>query len=48
MALIGVLAQRFATKIEYDASKMKITNRPDIDAFIKEPTREGWSYGENL
>ena len=48
MALVGVLAQRFAAKIEYDAEKMKITNRPDIDAYIKEPTREGWSYGENL
>ena len=48
MALVGVLAQRFATKIEYDADKMKITNRPDINAYIKEPTREGWSYGENL
>lgn len=48
MALIGVLAQRFASKIEYDADKMKITNRPDIDAYIKEPVREGWSYGENF
>lgn len=48
MALVGVLAQRFASKIEYDVDKMKITNRPDINAYIKEPTREGWSYGENL
>ena len=48
MALVGVLAQRFAAKIEYDAKNMKITNRPDIDAYIKEPAREGWSYGESL
>ena len=48
MALVGVLAQRFAAKIQYDADQMKITNRPDIDAYIKEPSREGWSYGENL
>ena len=48
MALVGVLAQRFAAKIEYDADNMKITNRPDIDVYIKESTREGWSYGENL
>jgi len=48
MALVGVLAQRFAAKIEYDADNMKITNRPDIDFYIKESTREGWSYGENL
>jgi hypothetical protein len=48
MALVGVLAQRFAAKIEYDAKNMKITNRPDIDAYTKEPAREGWSYGESL
>ncbi len=48
MALVGVLAQRFAAKIEYDADNMKMMNRPDIDAYIKEPMREGWSYGENL
>jgi hypothetical protein len=48
MALVGVLAQRFAAKIEYDAKNMKITNRPDIDAYIKEPARKGWSYGESL
>ena len=48
MALVGVLAQRFATKIEYNTKKMMITNRPELNAFIKEPTRKGWSYGENL
>jgi hypothetical protein len=48
MALIGVLAQKFATKIEYDAPNMRITNRPDIDAFVKVPARKGWSYGEGI
>jgi len=48
MALIGVLAQRFGAHLEYDAKNMKITNRPDIDAYIKEPSRKGWSYGDNL
>ena len=48
MAIVGSLAQRFATKIEYDSEKMKITNNPNIDKYIKEPTREGWSYGEGL
>jgi hypothetical protein len=48
MIAVGVLAQRFATKVEYDAQNMKITNRPDLDAYIKEPVREGWSFGENL
>lgn len=48
MALVGVLAQRFHTTIEYDAKKMKVTNHPDFDQYIKEPVREGWSYGEEL
>jgi len=48
MALVGVLAQRFHTKIEYDAKNMKVTNHPDMDEYIKEPVREGWSYGEGL
>jgi hypothetical protein len=48
MALLGCLSQRFNSDLEYDADKMKITNRPDIDAFIKPLVRKGWSYGENF
>jgi predicted dehydrogenase len=48
MGLIGVMAQRFNTRLEYDAENMKVTNRPDLDRYIKEPVRKGWSYGENL
>ncbi len=48
MALIGVMAQRFDARLEYDAKNMKITNRPDLDAYIKEPVRKGWSYGDTL
>lgn len=48
MAAIGVMAQRFNTLIEYDAANMKVTNHPEFDVFIKEPVREGWSFGENL
>ena len=48
MALVGVFAQRFNTKINYDAKNMKVIDRPDLDLYIKEPTREGWSFGENL
>ena len=48
MALVGVMAQRFNTRIEYDAANMKVTNHPDCDQYIKEPTRDGWSYGEDL
>jgi predicted dehydrogenase len=46
--LLGVLAQRFDTRIEWDAKAGKITNRPELDAFVKEPAREGWAMGEDL
>jgi predicted dehydrogenase len=48
MASIGVMSQRFNTRIEYDAENMKVTNHPDFDIFIKEPVRQGWEYGEDL
>jgi predicted dehydrogenase len=46
--LLGVLAQRFNTRIEWDAASGRITNHPELNAFVKEPVREGWSYGEDL
>lgn len=48
MILVGVLAQRFVTHLDYDAQNMKVTNRPDLDIYIKTPDRKGWSFGENL
>ncbi|QIA07596.1 Gfo/Idh/MocA family protein [Draconibacterium halophilum] len=48
MAQVGVLAQRFGGTINYDAKNMKATDRPELDKYIKEPVRKGWSYGENL
>ena len=46
--LLGVLAQRFNTRIEWDAKAARITNHPELNAFIKEPVRKGWEYGESL
>ena len=48
MALMGVMAQRFNTRIEYDAKSMKVLNNEPLNNYIKEPVREGWSYGEGL
>jgi len=48
MAQVGVLAQRFGGTINYDAKNMKALGRPELDQFIKEPARKGWSYGEKL
>ena len=35
--LLGVLAQRFGTRIEWDAKAGRITNHPELDAFVREP-----------
>ena len=45
---VGILAQRLNTRIEYDAINMKVKDHPEFDQFIKEPVRDGWSYGEDL
>ena len=48
MILLGVLAQRFDKRIEFDAKNMKVTNHPELNAYLKEPVRKDWAYGENL
>jgi predicted dehydrogenase len=45
---VGILAQRFGGKIDYDAENMKAKGRPELDKYIKEPMRAGWVHGENL
>ncbi len=46
--LLGVIAQRFGGRIEYDAEQMKITNRPELNAWLRLPARDGWKFGESL
>ena len=46
MALIGVLSQRFGGRIDYDSKKMEITNRPELNRFLKEEARHGWRVSE--
>lgn len=46
-ALLGVMAQRFGGRIEWDPKK-GVTNRPELNAFVKEPVRPGWEYGKDL
>ena len=48
MASVGVLAQRFDKRIEFDAESMEITNHPELNQYVKEPVRPGWEYGEDL
>jgi predicted dehydrogenase len=46
--LLGVLAQRFNTRIEWDAKAGRITNHPELAEYVHEPARDGWRYGEDL
>jgi hypothetical protein len=46
--LLGIIACRHGGKIEWDAKNMRITNRPELNAYLKEPVRKGWEYGEGL
>ncbi len=48
MILLGVIAQRFNTRIEYDAKNMRITNNKKLNDYLKEPARRGWRYGEDV
>ena len=48
VVLLGGLAIRSGKRIEYDAQNMRITNHPELNRFIKEPVRKGWSYGDDL
>ncbi len=48
IALLGVLAQRFDTTIEWDTRAGKITNHDELNAFVKERARDGWEYGTEL
>lgn len=46
--LLGVIAVNHGGKIEWDSKNMKITNRPELNEYLKEPVREGWEYGKEL
>ena len=48
VVLLGALAQRTGTAIEWDAENMKVKGRPELDVLIKEPVRKGWAFGEEL
>ncbi len=48
MVLLGAIAQRSGKTIEWDAENIQVKGQPEFDAWIKEPAREGWAYGEKL
>lgn len=46
--LLGTIAVRHGGKIVWDPQQMKITNRPELNQYVKEPVRKGWEYGDDL
>lgn len=41
--LLGVLAQRFPeTPLRWDSENLRVVDRPELDAHIRRPYREGW------
>ncbi|MGJ8640276.1 MAG: Gfo/Idh/MocA family oxidoreductase [Opitutaceae bacterium] len=48
MILLGVVAQRAGHSINWNPQTMKVPGHPELDRLIKQPVREGWSYGERL
>ncbi|VGO15613.1 hypothetical protein PDESU_04198 [Pontiella desulfatans] len=46
--LLGILAVNHGGRIEWDSRNMRITNRPELNQYLKEPVRKGWEYGEEL
>ena len=43
IVLLGTVAWRAGKKIEWDAARMKATNCPEADAFIRREYRQGWT-----
>jgi hypothetical protein len=43
-SLLGNLAQRAGVgkKVEWDGPAMKVTNIPELNAWVKRPHRDGW------
>ncbi|MBM4038611.1 MAG: Gfo/Idh/MocA family oxidoreductase [Planctomycetes bacterium] len=43
MCLLGNVARRLDTRIEWDAANLKVTNVPEAAKLIRTPYRQGWS-----
>jgi hypothetical protein len=41
--LLGVIALRIEGKLEWDAAKMRFTNNPEANKYLKPTFRKGWS-----
>jgi hypothetical protein len=40
--LLALVAYRVGKKLEYDGQRMKVTNCPEADQYIRKIYRRGW------
>ncbi len=43
--LLGALAHHFEGKLEWDSAKMRVTNIPEANKYLKPTYRKGWEIG---
>jgi len=43
MCLLGNVAKRLDTRLEWDAANLKVTNLPEANKLIRPAYRKGWS-----
>lgn len=43
VCMLGNAAKRAGGTIDYDAARMKVTNMPDANQYLRTPYREGWT-----
>jgi hypothetical protein len=43
MALLGTLALRVGTPLEWDAAAMRVTNDAEANTHLDPPSRAGWN-----
>jgi predicted dehydrogenase len=43
VCLLGNIAKRFGTKLQWEPDAMQFTNRPEADAYARRAYRDGWS-----
>ena len=48
MVLLGVLAQRYSESFKWDSERMEITDKPHLNAHVREPARKEWQMGDDL
>jgi predicted dehydrogenase len=43
ICLLGNVAKKLDTRIEWDSANLRVTNNPEAETLIRRPYREGWS-----